>query len=510
MKNVYKLAMIMLIVLMSYPVICQQVVFEQKYTGINTLPPCFKYYSGYPTQLQELPDNYILLLGQGQVQDTTGLLGGKVYQEMKKLDKSGNILWTKYFLPDSVPMINTELWFNSFQVMENGNILLVGENLNDPTADLPLANVVMLDPDGEKLFDTIYRSPTVLMKPQCSAKSTNGLAIGGYRAKYGDRTAYAMKIDSNFNKEWTFELDPIYGGLYSDFRTIISNPDGSFDCYGQMRWGTSNGYSFLFVKLNSLGQMTLVKTYSDSLTFQNACAGPGFRLMVGHYSDQDLRIILMKTDENGNLIWVKKYQDTTNVMYIPQAVTVTQDNEFLITGEIDYPDPVFAGFIGSDIYLLKTDSSGNKIWDETYGTNLVADSCIWSHWECGWDVIPAMDGSYLLCASDNIDATYGPVMSVLKIKEGYTAVNERLGFPGSSTIYPNPFHSQTIVKLSCVTPLSNGILKVFDLNGKIVQTMDGLMSETIVLCRNGLPDGVYFITVEDQQKILYRGKIMVY
>jgi hypothetical protein len=51
---------------------------------------------------------------------------------------------------------------------------------------------------------------------------------------------------------------------------------------------------------------------------------------------------------------------------------------------------------------------------------------------------------------------------------------------------------------------------VFDLNGKIVRTMDGLMSKTIVLSRNGLPVGVYFITVEDQQKILYRGKIMVY
>ncbi len=509
MKTILKIIPGLLIVMLCFPALSQQLVFEQKYTGISILPPCFVYRSAYPLQVQELPDNNILMLGWGQSIDSTGVLGGRTYHELKKLDKNGNILWTKYFMSDTVPGVNTELWFKSFHMQDNGNILLVGEKLNGSSPGYPLAYVDMLNPAGEKVFDTIYCSPSVLMKPQCSAKSANGLAIGGYRAFYGDQYAYAIKIDSNFNKVWEFQLDPAYGGTYSDFRTIISNSDGTYDCFGQMRWGISGGYSFLFVRLDSQGHKMLVKTYSDSLTFLDACAGPGCRMMLGYCAEQDLRILVMKTDVNGNLVWEKRYHDSADVMYLPNAITMNHEDEYLITGEIGYHDPVNMGYIGTDIYLLKTDSAGNKIWDATYGTNFVADSCIWSHWECGRDVVPAMDGSYLVCASDNIDMTYGPVLSLLKIEEGMTGINPRTDMPGFGMVYPNPFHYVAVLQLPPTLSITDGEMKVYDIHGKMVLRLNGRTEKTIIISRNNLPAGVYFYTLEDHNKFLCRGKFMI-
>ncbi len=513
MKTILKLILTALIIAIFSSCLAQQLVFEKKYTGINILPPCFVYVSGYPRQLKELPDSSILMLGWAQSHDSTGVLGGVVYQEMKKLDKNGNILWTRYFLPDTVPGVNTELWLNSFEVLTNGNILLVGEKLNGSGPGLPLAYVDMLDADGQQLFDTIYYNPSALLKPRCSAKSANGLAIGGYRPTILGQVAYIVKIDSNFTKEWEFQLAEAYGGTYSDFRTIISNPDGSFDCYGQTRWTSSDKFIFLFVRLNSQGQMTMVRTYADSLSpldFHDACSGTGFRLMMGYCHDMNRSIILMKTDESGNLAWVKKYADTAGALYLPNAIAINHENEILITGEIDYTDPVNPFIIGTDIYLLKTDSAGNKLWDETYGTSLISDSSSWAHWECGWDVVPAMDGSYLLCASDNINATYGPVMSLLKVKEGFSGLKDPSAGQAGGQIYPNPFHDRAVLRLTPGTTLHSGALKVFDLNGKVVMLEKNLKSGTVILSRDGLPDGIYFLMLEDEQKVLYRGKFIVF
>jgi len=512
MKNIYIIFILALVVLLQGSGFSQQVVFEKKFPGIDILPGNFVYKSGYPRQIEELPDSNILLLGWGYSMDTSGQSASRVYQDLKKLDKNGNVIWTGYFMPDSVPGVNTELTLHSFELMENGNILLTGEKLNGSGSGLPLACIIMLDPDGQQLFDTVYFSDTVLMKPQCSAKSSNGLAIGGYRFKYGDHTAYVLKVDSNFQIEWQFDLHPAYGGLYSEYRTILANADGSFDCYGQMRENPSDPFIFLYVHLNSQGLMTTFKTYADTtspLTFIDACGGQGFRLMMGYRFDENLRITLFKTDEGGDLLWQKRFSDTANVMYLPRAITVNSQNEYLITGEKDYHDTLYQMWESSDIYLLKTDSSGNKIWDATYGTDLVFDSCQWACWEAGCDVFPAKDGTYLVCASNNIDAVYGPVMDVLKIREGFLGEPIIAPEPDKAILYPNPVKSQARVQLPQSVIVENGMMRILNQLGMEVQRTNGLQGNVVILDCKGLREGLYFYQLLDQDRVVAEGKMVV-
>lgn len=94
-------------------------------------------------------------------------------------------------------------------------------------------------------------------------------------------------------------------------------------------------------------------------------------------SSEDIYII--KIDKNGHMIWdiVYGWQHTDVIRSV-----IPLSDGYLFVGEIwDY------GLYDSDIYLMKTDLSGNRIWDKLYGTNSR---------EIGFKVISSVNGGYLV------------------------------------------------------------------------------------------------------------------
>jgi len=491
----------------------QQLVFEKKYTGITILPPCFRYERALPRQLSELADGSMLVLGNCYSIDTTYVNASEIWHDLKKLDAQGNILWTQYIRPDTILNNNVFIDLTSFQVLDNGNILLIGEK-EGSMFGARVVHLILLDPAGTRLFDTTYSNGYtnyIYTVPECSARCSDGFVIAGHTfVPYGSHEAYILKLDKNYVKQWENKLCLPYSE-YGGYKKIIPRSDGSFDCFGNIRIPSTGKDVMMFERINSNGQMTMLKTYDDSQKYfkmVDAVAGNGYRIMLGYYPDIRYCPLLIKTDESGNVIWQQFYPVAADESILPYSVAINQQNEILVTGEKDYIDTVSQFTTASDIYMMKTDMNGNKIWEAVYGTNNSADSSGWASWEFGYNVVCAADGSYLVLGDDNINKTYGPVLSVLKIAEGQVGTGRIPPMNQSVLITPNPVHERAEVILGPGSAISDGTFSLFDITGKSVMTINHINTGHFILSRNGQPDGVYFYSLEEGQKIIARGKVI--
>ena len=187
----------------------QQLVFEKKYTGITTLPPCFRYERALPRQLSELADGSMLIMGNCYSIDTTNVNASEAYHDVKKLDPEGNIIWTQYIRPDTILNNNVSIDLTSFQVLDNGEILLIGEE-EGSTFGSRMVHLILLDSNGTQQFDTSYVNGFtnyVYTVPQSSARCSDGFVIAGYAfVPYGNDEAYVLKLSQDYTVQWEFKL----------------------------------------------------------------------------------------------------------------------------------------------------------------------------------------------------------------------------------------------------------------------------------------------------------------
>jgi hypothetical protein len=202
---------------------------------------------------------------------------------------------------------------------------------------------------------------------------------------------WIVKTDSVGNFLW----DKTYGGNdWDELRDIVELPDSGFllggisvsdsgfdksdschgltdywivriDKSGNKLWDRTyggNGSEFLYnIKLLTDGSFILAgETRSDS-------TGQMSHHSYGGVSDY----WIIKIDSNGNRLWDKNYGGT-GVEWI-SSVALADNGQLILAGTSDSPSNGIKSqnsFSGSkDYWILKIDSTGNKIWDKTYGGN---------------------------------------------------------------------------------------------------------------------------------------------
>lgn len=102
------------------------------------------------------------------------------------------------------------------------------------------------------------------------------------------------------------------------------------------------------------------------------------------------RGLLCKFDENFDTLWTKEYGEKAapfDTSYIFRNICFDESNGIAITGSWgEYS----TGIMNAHAYLIKTDTSGNKLWEHVY-TNLPGDVQ-------GYSVISTTDGGYAIGA----------------------------------------------------------------------------------------------------------------
>ncbi|MDD5528644.1 MAG: T9SS type A sorting domain-containing protein [bacterium] len=98
-------------------------------------------------------------------------------------------------------------------------------------------------------------------------------------------------------------------------------------------------------------------------------------LVAGKYA-----VYLIKTDYHGNTLWVKTFIGTG--LAVGYSVQQTSDNGFIITGETRP-----SGSDCDDVYLVRTNSSGDTLWTRTFGG---------TSWDGGHSVRQTEDGGFIV------------------------------------------------------------------------------------------------------------------
>lgn len=113
--------------------------------------------------------------------------------------------------------------------------------------------------------------------------------------------------------------------------------------------------------------------YSCKITLEGHYIVAGSTSSFGNNTD----FYLVKVDSMGNTLWEKTYGGNGNE--VARSVIQLQDSSFVVAG---YTSSFGAG--GYDIWVLRTDKKGNKIWDKTFGN---------SDWDFGTDIVLGSDNS---------------------------------------------------------------------------------------------------------------------
>ncbi len=74
-------------------------------------------------------------------------------------------------------------------------------------------------------------------------------------------------------------------------------------------------------------------------------------------------------------------------------------------------------------------------------------------------------------------------------------------------VFPNPFSASTTVQLSA--PVNNGTLEILNVYGQKVREITSLANNIINVERDNLPAGIYFLQVNENDKIVATGKMIV-
>jgi hypothetical protein len=157
-----------------------------------------------------------------------------------------------------------------------------------------------------------------------------------------------------------------YGGTLNDYAfSVQQTSDGGYIVAVRTVSFGAGWWDIFLIKTDAFGNVQWAKTYGGTsadwaFPVQQTSdggyivAGTTFSFGAGNYD-----AFLIKTDEFGNVQWAKTYGGTSaDYAY---SVQQTSDGGYIVAGETT------SFGAGGDIFLIKTDASGNVQWAKTYG-----------------------------------------------------------------------------------------------------------------------------------------------
>jgi hypothetical protein len=271
---------------------------------------------------------------------------------------------------------------SSVQQTSDGGFILVGTTTSFGAGGFDVW-LIKTDADGNKLWEKTFGGIRDDRGHSVQQTSDGGFILLGWTESFDAREAdvWLVKTDASGNIEW----DRTFGGSDRDKGSSVQQTsDGGFILVGYTESFGAGWEDVWLIKTDADGNKLWEKTFGgsglDSGSSVQQTSDGGF-ILVGtttSFGAGGFDVWLIKTDADGNKLWEKTFGGSRRDW--SSSVQQTSDGGFILVG---YTTSFGAG----DVWLIKTDANGNKQWDRTFGG---------SDWDEGWSVQQTSDGGFII------------------------------------------------------------------------------------------------------------------
>jgi len=261
----------------------------------------------------------------------------------------------------------------------DGGFFIVGETTSKGAGERDVW-LIKTDTNGNIEWDKTLGGANYDRGKHGLQTTDGGFIIIGYTSSYGSGSndAWLIKTDSNGNIEW----NETYGGEGNEEGVCVQQTsDGGYIIAGQTDSYGAGGTDAWIFKTDCNGNIIWQKTFGEELVDfaewieKTSDGGYIFTGLFGFYSEGVIKfniysdLWIVKIDENGNKVWEQFFDGER--YNLGHAVKQTMDEGYIITGWTN------AGRLsGGDVWLIKTNSLGELEWEKSIGKNYLIESAI--------------------------------------------------------------------------------------------------------------------------------------
>jgi hypothetical protein len=448
-----------------------------------------------------------------------------------KVNANGIKTWDKTFGGNSWD------YLSCIQPTSDGGYIMGGTSLSDANGDKTGARkgnsdiwIIKLDANGNKVWDKTIGGDLGDGIDDIQQTSDGGYILGGSsvssisfdksQPNRGANTTddyWIIKLDALGNKLW----DKTLGGSGDDnLRSVKQTLDGGYILGGESESGISGEktaacrglYDYWIVKVDGSGNKQWDKTFggniNEKFTEVQQTADGGY--IVGGYSPSPISgeksepslgsedLWILKLDSFGNKVWDKTI-GTSDYDWL-YSLQQTQDGGYILgsrteSGISGHKTEPNRGLDGEDFWLVKLNAAGNKLWDKAFGGNY-SDILI--------NMRQTTDGGFIMAGN----IYYSSGGDVTGTRKGGTdlwlvkTTADPLGMPEFNDlrqiqVYPNPSNGELYIAfLGNFT--GNSLITITDLLGRKILERSVTTTQTASL---QLPEakGIYMLQIADKQ-----------
>jgi hypothetical protein len=420
-----------------------QITFERWYGGTD---------DDYGYSVAQTSDEGYIVAG---CTESFGAGGEDVY--LIKTDATGDTLWTKTF-----GGTDDDGGYSVAQTSDGGYIIVgYTRSFGAGCEDVYL---IKTNASGNAQWTTTFGGTNYDMGYSVAQTSDGGYIIAGDTFSFGagNDDVWLIKTDATGNAQWA----RTFGGTNSDYdygRSVAQTTDGGYIITGYTSSLGAGSWDVYLIKTDATGNAQWATTfggtnydmgYSVAQTMDGGYIITGVTKSFGAGNDD---VWLIKTDATGNAQWTTTFGGV-NSDY-GRSVAQTTDGGYVITGYTRF----FGG--NEDVYLIKTNASGDTLWTKTIGG--VSNSN-----DYGYSVAQTSDGGYIItgythfCGAEN-------VYLIKTDGQGLVGIGDNGGITPSLSLfqnYPNPFSNSTTFKFALKDP-AHVKLTVYNIRGQRIATV---------------------------------------